>query len=188
VDVTPPTHTPIAAQPVEPVSGRYRLTDLSGFGADPDQFYDFAYRGTLRAMVDAVIEHESPLREDVLAQRISRAHGWLRTGNKIRERIDLHLREVDRTAESSGNFIWRKGAMVDLLDYRLPFDADARRSVADIPLAELAAVVVANPDILDQFDPTLDVARLLGLERLAASSRARLDEAIERARLHLRSA
>lgn len=138
-------------------------------------------------MVDAVIEQEGPLREDVLAQRIARAHGWLRTGNKIRERIDLHLRDFDRTEESSGSFLWKKGTVVDLLDYRMPFDALARRSIADIPIAELAAVVVANKDVLEQSDPALDLARMLGVERLAAISRSRLDEAIDRARRYLAS-
>lgn len=171
----------------EPSDDRYRLTDLSAFATSPDHFYDFAYRGTLRTMVDAVIDQEGPLREDVLAQRVARAHGWLRTGNKIRERIDLHLREFDRTEESSGSFLWKRGTVVDLLDYRMPFDADARRSIADIPIAELAAVVVANKDILEQSDPALDLARLLGVERLAAISRSRLDEAIDRARRNLAS-
>ncbi|MBB6414093.1 DUF3320 domain-containing protein [Mesorhizobium sangaii] len=170
-----------------PTDDRYRLTDLSAFASSPDHFYDFAYRGTLRTMVDAVIEQEGPLREDVLAQRIARAHGWLRTGNKIRERIDLHLRDFDRTEESSGSFLWKKGTVVDLLDYRMPFDAHARRSIADIPIAELAAVVVANKDVLEQSDPALDLARMLGVERLAAISRSRLDEAIDRARRYLAS-
>lgn len=170
----------------EEAKTHYRLTDLSIFNADPDQFYDFAYRGTLRAMIDAVIEQEGPLREDALAQRIARAHGWLRTGNKIRERIELHLRDVDKTAESSGTFVWKKGTVTELLDYRVPSNADSRRSVADIPIAELAAIIVANKDVLDQSDPALDVARLLGVERLAATSRIRLDEAIDRAKLHAR--
>jgi very-short-patch-repair endonuclease len=174
--------TPAASS--EPANGRYRLTDLSAFGADPDRFHEFAYRATLRAMVDAVIGQEGPLRDDVLAQRIARAHGWLRTGNKIRERIELHLREADRTVESSGDFLWAKGTVVDLLDYRTPFDADSRRSIAEIPIAELAAVVLANAGILDQPDPALDLARLLGVERLAAVSRLRLNEAIDRSRQH----
>jgi hypothetical protein len=34
-------------------------------------------------------------------------------------------------------------------------------------------------------DPARDMARLLGVERLAATARARLDEAVERARIHV---
>nr|WP_267213506.1 DUF3320 domain-containing protein [Chelatococcus asaccharovorans] len=162
----------------------YRITDLSHFQADPSQFYEFGYRDTLKAMVDAVVETESPLRADVLAQRIARAHGWLRTGGKIRERIDLHLRDLERTMESSGEFIWGKGSVSNTLPYRQPGSEESRRTIADIPLAELASVVLKNSALLDEPDPARVLARLLGVERLAAVSRARLDEAIGRAREH----
>lgn len=168
-----------------PDKRQYHVTDLSSFKADPDQFFEFGYRDTLRGMIEAVIETESPLRTDILAKRISRAHGWLRTGGRIREQIDLHLRGYDTTRESSGGFIWKKGAAADFLAYRQPVNDDARRAVADIPLAELASVVLDNPDLLDDTDPVRYLARLLGVERLAAVSRARLDEAITRARQHI---
>ena len=135
-------------------------------------------------MIQAVIDAESPLRSDVLTQRIARAHGWLRTGGRIRERVDLHLRELDTTSESRGEFLWRKGAVLEIAPYRKAASEDARRPIADIPLAELASVVLDNSDLLDQPDPARDLARLLGIERLAAVSRARLDEAIARARRH----
>ena len=159
----------------------YRITDLSGFAAVADRFFDFGYRETLRAMIAAVIETESPLRTDILCQRIARVHGWLRTGGKIRERIDIHLREFDRTQESSGEFIWKTGSVTDFLPYRAPSGDEARRAIPDIPLAELAAVVQANPDLLEELDPARELARLIGVERLAAGSRSRLDEAIARA-------
>ena len=135
-------------------------------------------------MIEAVVEAESPLRADVLAQRIARAHGWLRTGARIRERIDLRLRSLDTTMESSGLFVWKAGTKAEILACREPADADSRRSIADIPLAELASVVLANPEVLDEADPARDVARILGVERLAAASRDRLEEAIARARSH----
>ncbi|MDF2810850.1 MAG: helicase [Microvirga sp.] len=175
----------LSAIDADAVLGGYRMVDLSGFGADPERYHDLDYRDTLRAMIAAVIDQEGPLRADILAQRIARAHGWLRTGGKIRERIDLLLREVDTTSESSGLFVWKKGSVAELLEYRAAADPDFRRGVADIPLAELASVVVANPALLEQPDPAVDLARLLGVERLAASARLRLDEAIERAKPHL---
>ncbi len=163
----------------------YRIADLSAFKAEPELFYEFAYRGTLKGMIEAVMDAESPLPADVLAQRIARAHGWLRTGGRIRERIDLHLRGYDTTNESSGLFIWKKGLVADLLTYRRSGNEESRRAIADIPLAELASVVVENPALLDMPDPARDMARLLGVERLAATARARLDEAIARARIHV---
>lgn len=174
---------PVSASAVPGESqGRYCITDLTGFAADPDQFYDFAYRDTLRSMVAAVIETESPLRTDILCQRVARAHGWLRTGGKIRDRIDMHLRDYDRTQESSGEFIWKAGAIADLHPYRPPHGDEGRRAIPDIPLAELSAVVGDHPGLLDEPDPARELARMLGVERLAAGSRARLDEAIARGR------
>jgi hypothetical protein len=61
----------------------------------------------------------------------------------------------------------------------------SRRGIAEIPIAELAALVIANKAILERTDPALDLARLLDVERLAAVSRARLNEAIHLARQHL---
>lgn len=166
----------------------YRMTDLSIFPADPDRFYDFDYRGTLRGMVEAVMATEAPLRADILAQRIARAHGWLRTGSRIREQIDRHLKAFARSEESSGIFLWQQETLVEIMRFRAPANAEARRGIADVPLAELAGLVIATPELLDEADPPLALARLLGVERLAATSRARLEEALERAALHLSNA
>lgn len=97
----------------------------------------------------------------------------------------LHLKNVDKTSESSGDFIWKKGTVAELIAYRSPYDADSRRAISEISLAELASAVVSNEDILEEPDPALALARLLGVERLAATARARLDEALDRARSHL---
>src|SRR5690606_24789077 len=48
-----------------PDKRQYHVTDLSSFKADPDQFFEFGYRDTLRGMIEAVIETESPLRTDI---------------------------------------------------------------------------------------------------------------------------
>ena len=170
---------------VEDAGRPYYVTDLSSFQADPDQFFEFGYRDTLRGMIEAIVETESPLRADILAQRLARSHGCLRTGGRLRVRIDLHLRGFDTTRESCGEFIWKKGTVSEILPYRQPASDDARRSIGDVPLAELTSVVLENPELLDELDPARELARLLGVERLAAVSRARLDEAIARARPHI---
>ena len=115
-----PTSTLVSAP--SPASGddRYRITDLTSFLAEPANFFAFTYRDTLKAMITAVVETESPMRTDILCQRVARAHGWLRTGAKIRERIDMHLRDFARTHESSGEFIWKQGAVAEIRAFRPP--------------------------------------------------------------------
>jgi very-short-patch-repair endonuclease len=182
IPAAPPSVTPSDGLPAP---DSYRVTDLSAFQVDPDRFYEVGYRSILQGMVDAVLACEAPLREDILAQRIARAHGWLRTGNRIRERIDLHLRGTDKTQETTGTFVWRKGEIVEILPYRGAGDEASRRSIVDIPLAELASVVVKHPTIFEAPDPALALARVLGVERLAATARQRLDEALARTQAHL---
>ena len=81
--------------PSEPAAlGVFRRADLSGFKVDPEAFYDFRYRSTLEEMVTAVIAAESPVRDDILAQRIARAHGWQNPGT---DRTSFqNMREHDR--------------------------------------------------------------------------------------------
>ncbi|MFW8642145.1 DUF3320 domain-containing protein [Rhizobium beringeri] len=58
-------------------------------------------------MLAAVVSAEAPVRDDVLARRERklRAHGWLRTGNRIREKIERHLGVFDVTEDSAGRFM-----------------------------------------------------------------------------------
>lgn len=168
--------------PIPAGAAAFRCADLSGFRADADRFFDFGYRQTLRDMIAAVLEAEAPVREDVLARRIARAHGWLRTGSRIREQIQLHLREVDATEEQTGRFLWPRGTVSESIAYREPASEEDRRPVSEIAIAELVGCVESNPDLLDEADPALSFARLIGLDRLAAASRARLEDAISLAR------
>lgn len=161
----------------------FSTVDLSGITADPDCFFEFSYRPTLQAMVDAVMAAEAPVRDDVLAQRVARAHGWLRTGARIREQIALHLREYDRTEENPGSFLWKAGTIAPHIPFRRPHGPDHRRGLAEIALAELTDFVLSQRAALDEEDPPLVYARLLQVERLAAPSRERLQEAIARAKM-----
>ena len=82
-EVTNASPVATSALAPSPEQRRNRVADLSAFRANPDQFFEFGYRETLRAMIESVVEAESPLRTDVLALRLARAHGWLRTGGRI---------------------------------------------------------------------------------------------------------
>jgi hypothetical protein len=171
----------IMALPVSIPANAYRLSDLSYLTAEPERFHDFDYRHTLKAMINYVLATEGPVRSDSLVQRITRAHGWARAGGKIRERIDMYLRDVERTVESSGEFLWKKDTLADRIDYRPPADSDSRRGIGDIALAELTGLVLDNPALLLSHDPALELSRLIGVERLTTPSRERLDQALQRA-------
>lgn len=163
-----------AGQPV------YRVADLSGFSADPDLFHDESYAPRLAAMVEAVLVAEAPLREDILAQRIARAHGWLRTGTRIKAQVTRHLAGVERTSEAGGDFIWKAGTVSESLTFRYSAGPE-RRAIDEIPLAELVFLASTHPDLRQEKDAPLALARRIGIDRLRAAARMRLHLAIARA-------
>nr|WP_256372709.1 DUF3320 domain-containing protein [Roseibium sp. RKSG952] len=158
----------------------FQRGNLSGYTAEPDRFYEISYTPTIQAMINTILEAEAPKRDDVLAQRVARAHGWLRTGASIRAHVERHTRNIE-TSEEGGRFLWRDGQQREVLRYRHHATEDDRRPVSDIAFVELAAFVREHQDILLSDDPGLAFARSIGLNRLAAASRARLEKAIEMA-------
>jgi hypothetical protein len=89
---------------------------------------------------------------------------------------------LSRTEETSGTFLWKPGTVAPRVPFRTAKGPDHRRSLAEISIAELVDFIVSRPEVLDEADPHLVYARLMQVERLAAPSRQRLEEAILRAR------
>lgn len=161
----------------------YRVTDPTGAvaGANPDRFFDGEYNDILSAMIAHVVDHEGPVLDALLARRIARAHGWLRTGGRIRERVFQLARVRYRTTdEEVGTFYWpehRDPATEP--PFRAPADEDSVRAADEISLPELASLARA---VIAQGTEGEAVyyamARKLGLQQLRASSRVRLEQAV----------
>jgi hypothetical protein len=49
---------------------------------DPSLFYDRDYEHVLNSMVAVTLQREAPIYEDVLIERIARAHGFQRSGGQ----------------------------------------------------------------------------------------------------------
>ncbi|NJC46751.1 UNVERIFIED_ORG: very-short-patch-repair endonuclease [Xanthomonas campestris] len=171
------------AETTPPEASLYRVTHPAEAvaGANPDRFFDDDYNDTLLAMIAHVIDHEGPVLDALLARRIARAHGWVRTGGRIRERVFQLARARHRTTdEEIGTFYWPEH-----LDpateppFRAPADEDSVRAVDEISLQELASLARA---VIAQGTKDEAVyyamARRLGLQQLRASSRMRLEQAV----------
>ncbi|PBI87703.1 RecBCD enzyme subunit RecD [Variovorax boronicumulans] len=151
---------------------------------DPDAFFDKAYDERLHAMVAHVVTQEGPVLDLVLARRISRAHGWQRTGNRIQERVEEVARRAFKTTEESvGTFYWPKTmAPGSEVAFRSP-GPEAQRSMDEVCIEELVALAAYGVDAAASDDENLvAMARELGILRLRASSRGRLEEALRRFR------
>lgn len=72
---------------------------------DPDQFFSAGYDHTLQDLIISLVEAEDSIRDDDLARRIARAHGWSRTGRRIRERVNqVALQRYCPITDESGLF------------------------------------------------------------------------------------
>jgi very-short-patch-repair endonuclease len=148
-------------------------------GVHPGAFFDAAYDPVLARMIAHVVEVEGPVLDAVLARRIARAHGWQKTGSRIRERVDaLAAQNHPVTQEEVGTFYWPAGKGPETpIPFRRAAD-EAARSVDEICMPELAALareVIASGK--DGESAIVAMARVLGLQKLRAASRGRFERA-----------
>ena len=177
---------PITSDDIMPATQpNYSIADINDCGLilEADRFYDPLYRSTLRSLVAHIIRTEGPIFDDVMIRRIARAHGFARTGDRIRTAI---LKAVEprfpRSEEGTRAIFWPEDGNPSALR---PF----RRSPAgerdhnDVPLIELASLARSHLDNGADQDETIHLmAREFALGSLREGTRARLLLAIERAR------
>lgn len=154
------------------------LDDATGLQS---QFFDDGYATRLQKMIVAVLETCAPIREDVLVREIARAHGFGRSGARIKERVLRLLPPLTISEEPVGNFLWLESAVAPYIPFRYPATGSARRPIDEIPLPELIGLVRENPVLAASDDPALALAREIGLGRLARGARERLELALEAA-------
>lgn len=165
-------------------SSLYQITNPAEAvaGMNPDRFFDSDYNDILSAMIAHIIEHEGPVLDTLLARRIARAHGWVRTGARIRERVfRLAQTRYRATDEEVGKFYWPEH-----LDsaaeppFRAPADDASVRAADEISLLELASLARTVIALGAQGEAIyVAMARELGLQQLRAASRARLTLALQ---------
>ncbi|WP_256728005.1 DUF3320 domain-containing protein [Burkholderia pseudomallei] len=145
-------------------------------------FFARSYDERLLAMITAVVNVEGPVRDEVLARRIARAHGWSRTGSRILSRVvDLASKHFDAETEDVGLFIWPKtvGDKASLA-FRSPLPG-ATRPVDEVSIAELRTLATKlQAEGHDEESGLNAMSRELGLLRLRGASRERLEQAWRR--------
>jgi very-short-patch-repair endonuclease len=152
----------------------YHAADFSPFEAEiaPGLFYERAYDDVLGRLVRHVLQTEAPIAEDLLVQRIARAHGFQRAGRIIRERVmEITSRQQFVEEETGGGrFVWMRTEDREGWDLaRAPASMDDLRPIEHIALREIA-VALRGRDVLE-------VARLFGVRRISTSARKRIEQA-----------
>lgn len=150
---------------------------------DASAFFAPAYSDRLRSITLSVLQAESPIRDDMLAQRVARLHQFARTSARIRDRILELIEDVSSTQESTGRFLWASIIPSETSVFRHPRTEDERRPVDQLALAELCDIIISYQEDLAESDPALAIARRMGIGRLTSVGRERIQEAIDRAKL-----
>lgn len=155
-----------------------RADPTSVAAPDRERFYDVGYRGTLRSMVDHVVEIEGPIYLDVLVDRIARAHGFMRSGETVQKVVISSLgRDRFRTTdEGKRQIVWPQSAIAGNV---VPYRGSNGRDHGDIPLPELAglAAKLRSQGLEDAEEVIRGMQEHFGLGRLAASTRERFEAA-----------
>lgn len=167
---------------LEQMPGVYRKVDplVAVESVDPDSFFESRYNDTLVSMITHIVAHEGPILDTILAQRIARAHGWVRTGNRIRDRVNSLAEKGHRkTLEDTGDFYWPLHLENDVVMFRKAADDESQRGVDEISLKELEALaraVFARGELGENL--LYGMARELGLQKVSAQIKSRLEKAI----------
>ncbi|MFO0905637.1 MAG: DUF3320 domain-containing protein [Pirellulales bacterium] len=164
----------------QPIARRLYAPVVLGDAAEKQtKFFDDDYAPTIREMALAVLASHAPIRDDVLAREVARAHGFARTGHKIKQRVMDVMPDVTSTVEEVGRFLWNGDKVEERVPFRYPTEEGERRSLDEIALPELIGLVSEHPQHASSDDPALGLAREIGLARLARAARDRLESAIE---------
>jgi very-short-patch-repair endonuclease len=141
---------------------------------DPDQFHEPDYTSTLKTIVAHIIEREGPIRDDLLARRICREHGWQRAGRRIRERVLQCLGDNEIHADGDRAFIWAPGTHAP----RIAFRHGLERTLWDVPTAEIAGLIAEHPELQRHEDAPRELARLMGIARVTDEARSHLERCL----------
>jgi very-short-patch-repair endonuclease len=162
---------------VAPTVRPYRMADLTSLAATllPDSFHDASYDPTLETCIRKVLEQEAPILDRVLVERISRAHGFKRSGRLIRERVldlaERHYHFQSDPEPEHGNFVWlAPDDPVRWSVYRVPEREEDVRFIEELAPEEIMAAARS----IQSDDPVVDIARTFGIRRLSASAKGRI--------------
>jgi very-short-patch-repair endonuclease len=158
----------------------YQTVDFAEFmdRIDPENFYDESYDEILVELIRLTLKLEAPIADDLLVQRIARAHNFKRAGSRIRERVlalvddHFHLRQdpID------GCFVWlHEGGPDAMLKFRVPVEGEIARSIEEISSEEILAASLHYGSECS----AVQIARVFGNKRLSTTSKERIERAID---------
>jgi len=166
-------------------AGAYEIADPATVARpNRERFYDVDYLPTLSTMVAHVLAVEAPIYEDLLVDRVARAHGQQRAGWQIRRCVlaALPAAAVSLDEGDGRKVVWAEAACAAAV---VPFRSAAggARNHSDVPIHELASIAVLLMRLkMDDESILRRMADAVNVGRLREPTRLRMQAALAIAR------
>ena len=149
-----------------------------------ESFYEFHYRATHARLMEQIVQHEQPIRVEVLFKLITKAHGFKSVGSRINRLLSEVLERNDRlqiTKEGSLRFVWLVNADASSWDsFRVVDGFSHQRAAEDVAMPELVAMSRYFIDCgCDQENAVVEMRKWLGMRRIGEKGRKRLEAAYQ---------
>ncbi len=154
---------------------------LDGDGAEDQgdlRFHDDGYLPALRVQCLQMIDRVGPMQMKHLAERIARAHGFLRTGKAIRSRVWAAVGDARPMSEEPDGtrIVWPAGAVpCDVMAYRGARVDGEERSWDATPYPERLGLAIAVVQAYGVETGVVALAKELGIGRLREVRRRELE-------------
>jgi very-short-patch-repair endonuclease len=169
--------SPSAPHPESRQTGASQRENVQGFSPEVDDSPCDLDEGRIDALLEQVVREEAPIHQDALARMVARALGFAKAGRRIREAVWGRAKlRFPTTMEDVGIFFWETDEGAGQCDSCRPGSDGIPRTVEEVAMPELLALarsIAPKP----QDDPVVLMARHLGLKRLRAITRPRLEMA-----------
>ena len=149
-----------------------------------DSFYEFHYRATHVRLMEQIVQHEQPIRVEVLFKLITKAHGFKSAGSRINRVLSEVLENNNRlqiTTEDNVRFVWLVNVDASCWDsFRVVDGFSHQRAAEDVAMPELVAMSRYFIDCgCDQEDAVVEMRKWLGMRRIGEKGRKRLEAAYQ---------
>ncbi len=157
----------------------FRRTDTELI-IDPEKFYEDEYRSTLHRLIKEIVSKEAPISVSELIVRVSRLHGFAKSGARIRKLLQgIIVSSCNVILEDDKGFVWPNEMQPDQWRWAREFaDDTSKRDVDEIALEELIAFARKYSSYPSPID---SVRKALGYARLSKAKKERIEEAMKMA-------
>ena len=125
-----------------------------------DKFYDSSCNSTLHIQIQTILEHESPITEDLLLKRMVNVWKFQRVGELIRKKLQGLFSRYYSSQSKSGKVYWlHKKQKETYLNFRLSTE---ERKLEEIPVEELKNAMEYLLSEYGEFNKLDDLFKLTG--------------------------